>query len=146
MGERLTSVRVRRSLHNRLRLLAAQLSRERKVRVTIRSLLEEGARGLFVVPLAEWVQWASESVASLNAERTNDPLASESFRIDADLVDHLGVLAAQIALQSKVPVTKIHLLEEAGRRIIVQVEEEQQEMNAAIEASEKHASRRSEGF
>ncbi len=124
MGERLTSVRVRRSLHNRLRLLAAQLSRERKVRVTIR---------------AEWVQWASESVGSLNAEQTNDPLASESFRIDAELVDNLGVLAAQIALHSKVPVTKIHLLEEAGRRIIVQVEEEQQEMNTAIEASEKHA-------
>jgi len=139
MGERLTSVRVRRSLHNRLRLLAAQLSRERKVRVTIRSLLEEGARGLFAVPLAEWVQWASESVGSLNAEQTNDPLASESFRIDAELVDNLGVLAAQIALHSKVPVTKIHLLEEAGRRIIVQVEEEQQEMNTAIEASEKHA-------
>ncbi len=139
MGERLTSVRVRRSLHNRLRLLAAQLSRERKVRVTIRSLLEEGARGLFAVPLTEWVQWASESVGSLNAERTNDLLASESFRIDADLVEDLGVLAAKIALQSKVPVTKIHLLEEAGRRIIAQVEEEQQEMSAVIEASERHA-------
>src|SRR5260370_34869474 len=103
MGERLTSVRVRRSLHNRLRLLAARLSRERKVRITIRSLLEEGARGLFAVPLAEWVQWASESVASLNAEQTNDPLASESFRINADMVEDLGVLPARIARASKVP-------------------------------------------
>jgi hypothetical protein len=139
MGERLASVRVRRSLHNRLRLLAARLSRERKVRVTIRSLLEEGARGLFAIPLTEWIQWASESVAPLSEEQTNDLLASESFRIDADLVEDLGVLAAQIALQSKVPITKIHLLEEAGQRIIAQVEEEQQEMNATIEASERHA-------
>jgi hypothetical protein len=117
-------------------LLAASLTRERKVSVTMRSFLEEGAHGLFAVPLAHW---ASESVASFNAEQTNDPLASESFRIDADLVEDLGVLTAQIALQSKVPITKIHLLEEAGRRIIAQVEEEQQEMKAAIEASERHA-------
>ena len=50
MGERLASVRLRRSLHNKLRLLAADLSQKRQVRITMRSLLEEGVRELFAVP------------------------------------------------------------------------------------------------
>jgi predicted transcriptional regulator len=135
MGERLASVRLRSSLHDKLRLLAADLSRKRQVRITIRSVLEEGVRELFGVPLSEWVQWASESVASFDELAANDPLKSDSFRIDADLVRELGVLAAQISLHSKVPITKAHLIEEAGQRIIAQVEAEQQEVNESIQST-----------
>lgn len=134
MGERLASVRLRSSLHDKLRLLAADLSRMRQVRITIRSVLEEGVRELFAVPLSAWVQWASESVASFDAQAANDLLKSDSFRIDADLVRELGVLAAQISLRSKVPITKAHLIEEAGQRIIAQVEAEQQEVNESIQS------------
>lgn len=136
MGERLASVRLRRSLHNKLRLLAADLSQRRQVRITMRSLLEEGVRELFAVPLSVWVVWASESATALDALNVDDPLESESFRIDADLVGELGILAAQIALRSKVPITKVHLLEEAGQRIITQVEAEQQEVDAVIRSTE----------
>lgn len=136
MGERLASVRLRRSLHNKLRLLAADLSQRRQVRITMRSLLEEGVRELFAVPLSVWVVWASESATALDALNVDDPLESESFRIDADLVGELGILAAQIALHSKVPITKVHLLEEAGQRIITQVEAEQQEVDAVIRSTE----------
>lgn len=135
MGERLASVRLRSSLHDKLRLLAADLSRKRQVRITIRSVLEEGVRELFAVPLSEWVQWASESVTSFDALAANDPLKSDSFRIDADLVRELGVLAAQISLHSKVPITKAHLIEEAGQRIIAQVEAEQQEVDESIQST-----------
>ncbi len=135
MGERLASVRLRSSLHDKLRLLVADLSRKRQVRITIRSVLEEGVRELFVVPLSEWVQWASESVASFDALAANDPLESDSFRIDADLIRELGVLAARISLHSKVPITKVHLIEEAGQRIIAQVEAEQQEVNESIQST-----------
>lgn len=136
MGERLASVRLRRSLHNKLRLLAADLSQRRRVRITMRSLLEEGVRELFAVPLSVWVVWASESATAQDALNVDDPLESESFRIDADLVGELGILAAQIALRSKVPITKVHLLEEAGQRIITQVEAEQQEVDAVIRSTE----------
>lgn len=136
MGERLASVRLRSSLHGKLRLLAADLSKKREVRITMRSMLEEGVRELFAVPLPTWMQWASQSAANFDALAANDPLESDSFRIDANLVRELGVLAAQISMSSKVPITKVHLLEEAGQRIIAQVEAEQREMDE-IEQSMK---------
>lgn len=105
----LASVRIRRSLHDQLRLLAADLSRQRQTHITIRSLLEEGVRNLFTQPLLEWVQWASQGVATVSIGEQ-----SISFRINANLVRDLGLLVAQITAQSKVPITRIHLLEEAG--------------------------------
>ncbi len=56
-----------------------------------------------------------------------------SSRIRADLSKKLGVLAVQISKQSNIPITKIHLVEEAGRRIIAQVKAEQAEIEALIE-------------
>lgn len=136
MSERTTSVRLRSSLHQQLRLLAAALSRKRQVRVTMRSLLEEGVQGLFAVPLPVWVQWASESVTDLAPEDERDPRDSESFRIDADLVGNLGVLAAEISMRSPVPITKAHLLEEAGRRIIEEVQAAENELDATLQSLE----------
>ncbi len=92
-------------------------------------------RELFAVPLSERVQWASESATSFDALAANDPLKSDSFRIDADLVRERGVLAAQISLHSKVPITKAHLIEDAGQRIIAQVEAEQQEVDESIQST-----------
>jgi hypothetical protein len=134
MSERLSSVRLRRSLHQQLRLMAAALSRKRQVRITMRSLLEEGVQGLFAVPIPVWVQWASESALAPEDER--NPIDSESFRIDADLVGNLGVLAAEVSMRSPVPITKAHLLEEAGRRIIEQVQAAEGELDATLQPSE----------
>ncbi len=127
MSEQLTSIRIRTSLHDQLRLLAADLSRERQVRITMRSLLEEGVRGLFQQPLAQWVHWASQGIAPVSVGET-----SVSVRIRAELVRDLGVLAAHMTTQSRVPITKVHLLEEAGRRILAQVQEERDELDALV--------------
>jgi len=104
------------------------------VRITMRSLLEEGVQGLFAVPIPVWVQWASESALAPEDER--NPIDSESFRIDADLVGNLGVLAAEVSMRSPVPITKAHLLEEAGRRIIEQVQAAEGELDATLQPSE----------
>lgn len=118
MSGRLTSVRLRTHLHHQLRLLAAALSQQQEARITMRSLLEEGVQALLAVPIPEWVQWAGKRVTSLVPQDEHDTRESESFRMDAELVRSLGVLAAQITLRGPVPVTKADLLEEAGYRII----------------------------
>lgn len=42
----------------------------------------------------------------------------------------LGKLAAQITMQSKIPITKVHLIEEAGQQILGQIQAEQEELEA----------------
>jgi len=120
-----SSIRIRASLHNDLRLLAAELAEQREMPITITSLLEEGIEGLFPTSLAEWIAWAREGRASI---AVGEP--SVSFRISTDLSRKLGVLAALISKQSNVPVTKIHLAEEAGRRIVAQIGIERAEIEA----------------
>ena len=120
-----SSIRIRASLHNDLRLLAAELAEQREMPITITSLLEEGIEGLFQTPLMEWVAWAREGRASIVV---SEP--SVSFRIYTDLSKKLGVLAARISKQSNIPITKIHLTEEAGRRIVAQIRTERVEIEA----------------
>ncbi len=128
MTEARSSIRIRVSLHRELRLLAAELAEQREMSITIASLLEEGIEELFQTSLTDWVAWAMGGLASIEV---GEP--SVSFRIRADLSKKLGVLAAQISKQSNIPITKIHLVEEAGRRIIAHVKAEQAEIEALIE-------------
>jgi len=123
MAETRSSIRIRASLRDDLRLLAAELARWRDMPMTMVSLLEEGVEGLFQTPLAQWVAWAKEGRASV---LVGEP--SLSFRIRSDLSKNLGILAAQISKQSAIPITKIHLIEEAGRRIADQVKTELKEL------------------
>lgn len=123
MAEARSSTRIRASLHKELRLLAAELSVQRDMSITIASLLEEGIEGLFETTLAEWVAWAKEGRAPVEIGEQ-----SISFRIRSDLSRKLGVLAAQITKYSGVPITKIHLTEQAGWRIISQVKAELAEL------------------
>lgn len=120
-----SSIRIRASLHNDLRLLAAELAEEREMPITITNLLEEAVEGLFQTSFAEWVVWAGEGRASVEV---GEP--SVSFRISTNLSRKLGVLAAQISKQSNIPITKIHLMEEAGRRIVTQIKIERTEIEA----------------
>lgn len=124
MNEHLASVRVRSALLEQLHLLAANLSYQQHIRITMRSLLEEGLEDLFRQSLTEWVSWASQSVAQISQAEP-----SVSFRIQADLVRRLGVLAAEITARSNTPITKVQLLEEAGRRIMAQKQAGQEEGN-----------------
>jgi len=131
MYEDLASIRLHADLHDHLRVLAAELSQQRRVRITILSLLEEGIRAVCTQPLEAWVAWAAQDS---NTVRIGE--ASISFRIHAELVRDLGVLAAHVTAQSKVPITKTHLIEEAGRRIIAQIEAEQRELDAMAHEAE----------
>jgi hypothetical protein len=131
MAQARSSVRIRANQHRRLRLLAAQLSELRDMPVSLGSLLEEGIEGLFGVPMAEWVEWAKDGRASVSVGEE-----SISFRIDSSLSKKVGVLAASISQQSKVPITKTHLIEEAGRRIIGQVEQEIADLQAVLSPEE----------
>lgn len=144
MTEARSSIRIRASIHSDLRLLAAELAQQREMPITIGSLLEEGIEELFRTPLSEWVAWAKEGLASVVVGES-----SVSFRIRSDLSKHLGVLAAQISKESAIPITKIHLTEEAGRRIIAQVEAERKEMEDLAETLmttevEEHTDQRQE--
>jgi len=129
MTEVRSSIRIRAGLHSDLRLLAAELAEQREMPITIGSLLEEGIEELFRTPLSEWVEWAKEGVASVVVGES-----SVSFRIQSDISKQLGVLAAQISKDSTIPITKIHLAEEAGRRIIAQIKAERKEMEDLAEA------------
>lgn len=128
MTEARSSIRIRARLHNALRLLAAELAEQREMPITIGSLLEEGIEELFRTPVSEWIAWAKEGLATVAVGE-----ASVSFRIRSDLSMRLGVLAAKISKDSAIPITKIHLTEEAGRRIIAQVEAERKEMKDLVE-------------
>ncbi len=129
MAEARSSIRIRASLHNDLRLLAAELAEQREMSIPIASLLEEGIEELFQTSLTDWVTWAREGLAS-----TEVGGLSVSFRIRSDLSKKLGVLAARISKRSNIPITKIHLIEEAGRHIIAQARAEQAEMEELDEA------------
>jgi|SRR6266446_4591359 len=134
MSDDLASVRLRVKLHQQLRLLAADLAQKQRRKITIRSLLEEGIRGLFTWSLETWIRWANEGMAPVSV---GEP--SISFRINADLVRDVGLLAARIEAQSGVPITKIHLMEEAGRRILAHVQEDQAEMQNLLREIEEEA-------
>jgi hypothetical protein len=88
------------------------------------SLLEEGIEALFQTEFAAWVAWAKEGQRPRESDETSVP-----FRIRADLSRKLGVLAAQISRQSNIPITKIHLMEETGRRILAQARAELADTN-----------------
>jgi hypothetical protein len=126
MAEALSSVRIRTSLHNALRLAAAQLTEARDMQVTMRSLLEEEIEGVFARSLEEWARWAEAGQA---LERANET-TSEPFRIRSDLSRRLTTLAASISQRSQVPVTKIQLLEEAGWKIVKKARQEVDELRA----------------
>lgn len=128
MADALSSVRIRTSLYHDLHVTAAELAQERDMQITMRSLLEEGIEGLSEQTLEEWIQWAAEGRALVNADETS----SKPFRIRSDLSKRLGVQAARISQGSPVPVTKIQLLEEAGRRIIGQVRRERDDLQAVL--------------
>ncbi len=122
MNEHLASVRIRSMLRDQLRLLAARLSYQQHTHITIRSLLEKGLEDLFRQSLTEWVSWAGQSVVHISQAES-----SVSFRIKADLVRELGVLAAEITARSNIPITKVQLLEEAGRLIMTQMQADQED-------------------
>jgi hypothetical protein len=109
------SIRIRASLQRDLRLLAAKRSQQCNTSITMTSLLEEGIEALFQTELAAWVAWTKEDTRERESGETSVP-----FRIQTDLSRKLGVLAAQISRQSDVPITKIHLTQEAGQRILAQ--------------------------
>ncbi len=112
MAEARASIRIRASLQRDLRLLAAKRSELRHTSITMTSLLEEGIEALFHMELAAWVVWAKAGQKQAESDEASVP-----FRIRADLSRKLGVLAAQISRQSNMPITKIHLTEEAGLRM-----------------------------
>lgn len=116
----LRSVRIGVSLRNQLKVLAKRLSTldlstQRQNRLTIVGLLEEGIEDLLNIPLEELIQWAKEGRESINGGE------SIPIRIDADLANKIGFLAATIQEQSNVPMMIVDLTEEAGRRIIRRV-------------------------
>src|SRR5260370_24320965 len=115
MNEMRSSVRIRIGLRNRLKITAKELSKLRPKRVTIMGLLEEGIDGLVCVPLEEWVRWAKEE---------REPTGEESIpiRVDAERAGKIGLLAATIQQQSNVPVMIVDLIEEAGRRLLSEIE------------------------
>lgn len=133
MAETLSSVRIRTSLHHALRLTAARLSVVRDMQISMRSLLEEEIEVVLDRPLDEWVRWSIEGHALVNADETT----SEPFRIRSDLSKKLNVLAASIMQRSLVPVTKIQLLEEAGREIIRKTEEELATYGVSVPGSDQ---------
>ena len=119
-----SSVRIRQSLHSDLKVVAADLSDKRGMKVTITELLEEGIEGLLIISLDDWVQWAKAGVDPVSV---GEP--SVSFRIRADLSTQLGVLAARITKESKIAITKTHLLEVASRKILAQAKQDIAEMD-----------------
>ncbi|MBV9689156.1 MAG: hypothetical protein JO202_05525 [Ktedonobacteraceae bacterium] len=126
MAEALSSVRIRTSLHNALRLAAAQLTEACDMQVTMRGLLEEEIEGMLARSLEAWACWAEAGQALERAHETT----SEPFRIRSDLSRRLTTLAASISQRSQVPVTKIQLLEEAGWKIVKKARQEVDELRA----------------
>lgn len=118
MHEVRSSVRISISLRNQLKVLAKELSTQQFNRVTIVGLLEEGIDNLLRLPLEEWVRWAKEKRQPMSVGEESIPI-----RIDAERADKIGLLAATIQQQSHVPTMIVDLTEEAGRRIISQVQQ-----------------------
>jgi hypothetical protein len=106
---------------------AKELSQQRRSRVTLIDLLEEGIDLLSHSSLEEWVRWAKEERTSARGGEPSVPI-----RINAKRAEHIGLLAATIQERAAVPVPIVHLIEEAGRRILAQARQEQDTMPRVV--------------
>ena len=125
-------------VRDQLKLKAKEVSHQpdlSREHVTMVELLEEGIEALLRESPEQWNRWEGESLVGGESEKRAEP--STTVKIRADLAEQLGLLAARLQTQQHIPITVTYLVEQAGRTIITQLEQNQQEQAQILQSLEE---------